>query len=329
MSRHANISIFVPHMGCPYRCSFCNQNSITGQTELPTAQSVEQAVRVAVQTPGYNPKTTQIAFFGGSFTAIEPGYMQSLLQAAYKYVAAGQVCGIRVSTRPDAISPEILQTLKSYGVQTVELGVQSMDDAVLAANGRGHTAADTAKAVELLQQYGFESGLQMMTGLYLSTPEADLKTAKALVAFKPDCVRIYPTVVLKQTHLEKLYLQGQYVPQSLQQATEICSGLLQLFTAANIPVIRLGLHTLTQEDYVAGPWHPAFRELCESRLYLRQAKQCLNQPGSYTLKVHPSAISKMVGQKRENIEILANLGYNCKVSGDPLLNLYEISAEKM
>ncbi len=329
MSRHANISIFVPHVGCPHRCSFCNQNSITGQTELPNAQSVERAVQVAVQTPGYNPKTTQIAFFGGSFTAIEPSYMQSLLQAAYKYLAAGQVCGIRVSTRPDAVSPEILQMLKSYGVQTVELGVQSMDDAVLKANGRGHTVADTAKSVELLRQFGFEVGLQMMTGLYFSTPEADLKTAKALVELKPDCVRIYPTVVLKQTHLEKLYLQGQYVPQSLQQATEACSRLLQLFSAANIPVIRLGLHTLTQEDYVAGPWHPAFRELCESRLYLQQAKQCLSRPGNYTLKVHPSAISKMIGQRRENIEILANLGYNCKVSGDPLLNLYEISAEKM
>ncbi len=329
MSRHANISIFVPHVGCPHRCSFCNQNSITGQAELPTAQSVEQAVQTALGTPGYDPKITQIAFFGGSFTAIDPEYMQTLLQAAHKYVVAKQVCGIRISTRPDAISPEILHLLKSKGVQTVELGVQSMADSVLQANGRGHTVADTRSAVEQLRQFGFEVGLQMMTGLYGSTPELDLQTAQQLAALQPDCVRIYPTVVLRHTHLEKLYRQGQYVPQSLSAAVEACSTLLQLFYKEDIPVIRLGLHTLTQADFIAGPWHPAFRELCESRLYLQQAKSLLRQPGNYTLRVQPGAISKMVGQKRENIEILAKLGYNCKVSGDPLLNLYEISAEKM
>ena len=328
MSRHANIALFVPHIGCRQRCSFCDQNAITGQHILPKPEDVVNAVETAMRSPKYDPKTTEIAFFGGSFTAIDSQYRNSLLQAAAPFVKRGDVCGIRISTRPDAIDEEILSECKYYGVSAIELGAQSLNDEVLSLNQRGHSVQDVRRACELIRADGFELGLQMMTGRYGDTDETALETAEQIIRLSPDTVRIYPTIVLQGTHLAKLVQQGVYRPQTVGEAVSLCAKLLERFFEADIPVIRLGLHSIDTDRYIAGPWHPAFSELCYSKLYLTRALTMLSVPGSYILYVNSSDVSKMVGQKRKNINYLADRGFQCKVIPDPTLCKYEIRTER-
>lgn len=328
MSRHSNIAIFVPHSGCNHRCSFCNQNSITGILSQPTADDVVNAVKTAVKSKNYSAKDTEIAFFGGSFTAIDKDYMLSLLNAAEPFVKDGTVKGIRISTRPDAIDEEILSLLKVKGVTAIELGAQSMVDEVLLANRRGHTANKVLEASQLIKQNGFSLGLQMMTGLYKDTDNGARYTAEEICKLQPDTVRIYPAITLKGTQLASLYKSGEYLPQTLESAVELCSELLNQFEKEGIKVIRLGLHSITEEDFIAGPWHPAFRELCESKLYLKAAKEKLKKQGNYTLFVRECDISKMVGQSRKNIEFLKEIGYNCNVKGEPSLRKYEVKIKE-
>ncbi|MDO4607713.1 MAG: radical SAM protein [Clostridia bacterium] len=327
-SRHANISIFVPHFGCPNMCSFCNQKHITGQNAAPTAIDVIDAVNIAVKTPNYNPHNTEIAFFGGSFTAIDRDYMVELLNAAYSFVKNNVVSGIRISTRPDAIDDEVLCLLKNYGVTSIELGAQSLNDNVLSANNRGHSADDVVNASNLIKQYGFSLGLQMMTGLYGDCDDYCITTANAIINLQPDTVRIYPTIVLKNTDLEILYNTDKYKPQSLENAVNLCSKLLFMFEQANIKVIRLGLHSIEQGSYVAGPWHPAFSELCYSKLYFNKVKSLLTDKGNYILYVNPSSVSKMIGQHKNNIKELKKIGFDCIVKPDNTLTNYQIKVER-
>ncbi|MEG1886646.1 MAG: radical SAM protein [Oscillospiraceae bacterium] len=324
MSLHANISIFVPHLGCPKKCSFCNQNSITGQTKAPTAADIDDSVRIAAASMGYIAEQTEIAFFGGSFTAIDRAYMCCLLESAFKYVKSGIVGGIRISTRPDAIDEEVLDILKGCGVTAIELGAQSMDEEVLKLNNRGHSVEDVINASQLIKSRGFSLGLQMMTGLYGDTPQKAIATAQKLISLNPETVRIYPTVILKNTALAKLYKDNKYLPQTLQEATDLCAVLLKMFYQAGIKVIRLGLHTIEEADYVAGPWHPSMRELCEGKIYLEKALQTLETAGEYIIYVNKSAVSKMVGQKRCNIEYLKTLGFDCRVAVDNGLSEFEV-----
>ncbi|MDR3645341.1 MAG: radical SAM protein [Clostridia bacterium] len=330
--KHANVACFVPHLGCPHRCSFCNQIEISGKARVPTPQEAASAAQQALETPGFAGHDAEFAFFGGSFTAIGINAMTALLGAVAPYcgVGAGQFRGIRISTRPDAIDKKILQILSGYPVTSIELGAQSMRDPVLAANGRGHTAADVAAAAALIRAGGFELGLQMMTGLYTDHDEGALETAHALCALGPATVRIYPTLVLRGTELERLYRAGLYRPQTLDEATSLCAGLLELFTARGVRVIRLGLHVTRslEESFVAGPMHPAFRELCEGRIYYRIARSLLaarSHGGSATLEVSPSAISKLAGQHRCNILALEReTGTRILISGCASLKPYEI-----
>lgn len=327
---HANISVFVPHLGCPNACSFCNQRHITGTAEIPTAATVKQAVEASTVGSSYISENSEIAFFGGSFTAIERGFMLELLSAAYEYVKNGTVKGIRISTRPDAIDEEILEILKKYGVTAIELGAQSMDGKVLEFNRRGHTAEDVKKASAMIKNAGFELGLQMMTGLPLSTPELDIKTAKEFIKLKPETVRIYPTIVLENTCLADMVRNGDYLPQKLCDAIELSGELLSLFQKEGIKVIRLGLHSVEEGSYVAGPWHPAFSELVYSSLYFKNAfKSLADLPrGEYNIFVANGSTSKMVGQKRCNILRLAEKGYFCKVKEDNNLREFEIIIER-
>ena len=329
--KHANVALFIPHNGCPHQCSFCDQKSITGHAEQPGAAEVKAAADEALHNLGGAASSAEIAFFGGSFTAIEQSYMLELLDAAAPYVKQGQFAGIRVSTRPDAISPEILKLLCSRGVTAVELGAQSMDNAVLQKNERGHTAEDVVNASHLIRQSGISLGLQMMTGLYGATEQSDEETAKALLALQPDTVRIYPTLVMRGTRLAFLLEQGRYRPQTLSDAVQLCTRLLEMFEAHGVPVIRLGLHDTPQlrQNLVDGPWHPAFRELCESRRMLIYATALLRgyPPGKGVLYVNPTDISKMVGQKKMNCVQLAQLGYQMRVMGDPSLKKQEIKVE--
>ncbi len=313
---HSNISIFVPHLGCPNQCSFCNQHHIACTEKTPDVNDIDTAVSVAKKGKKYDPSVTEIAFFGGSFTAIDREYMIRLLSAAKKYITDSSVCGIRISTRPDAINDEILDILKEYGVTTIELGAQSMVDSVLSANERGHTSSDVIKASKLIKSYGFDLGLQMMTGLYCSCESDDVYTAERLISLSPDCVRIYPTITLKNTKLAEHYQNGRYIPPTLDQSVELCVKINKMFEDACIPVIRLGLHTIDSSAYVAGPWHPAFKELCDSVVFRRKITERLKKKGSYTVFVNKSDVSKAVGQSRQNILFFKENGYDITIKPD-------------
>ena len=325
----ANISIFVPHNGCPNQCSFCNQFSITSHIHQPDKSDIDKAVEIALNSKNYDATSTEIAFFGGSFTAIDKEYMTQVLSSAYKYVKLKQVKGIRVSTRPDAIDNEILSVLKQYGVTTVELGAQSMRDEVLVANHRGHLSNDVYLSSQLIKDRGFSLGLQMMTGLYKDDDSGALYTCDEFIKIKPDFVRIYPTIVLKNTLLEQLYNNGDYEPQSVNDAAKLCSELLKRFDTANIPVIRLGLHTINIDDYVAGPWHSAFGELCESALVLDKLRQKIEHKGTYIVYVHPSMHSKTAGHGKSNIIELQQSGIYIKVVSDSKLHKNDIVIEEV
>ncbi len=328
--KHSNISIFVPHVGCPNRCSFCNQNSISSTIKEPDGNFVRKELNLALKQFNGNFSNSQIAFFGGSFTAIPYKKMIELLEAANEYIGNGKFSSIRISTRPDCIDEKILDILKTYSVESIELGAQSMNDNTLLLNHRGHTSYDVVKASKLILSRGFELGLQMMPGLFGDTEADVFKTAEKIAILNPHTVRIYPTIVFKKTHLAELYEEGKYMPMSLEDAVRISSELLDFFESKKIKVIKLGLHasdTLAL-DYLAGPYHPAFRELCESRNFLKKIKKELYglNKGRYIIYVNPKFISKAIGQKRCNIEILWKQGYlvNFIQDNDILLDSFRI-----
>ena len=208
--KHINVSVFVPHAGCPHQCSFCNQRSISGAKSQPTAQDVRDAALVAMRSSPEGIKDGEIAFFGGSFTAIDRDYMIELLSSAQEFIGENGFKGIRISTRPDAVDGEICDILEKYHVTAVELGAQSTNDKVLAMNRRGHTREDIFRSARLLKERGFELGLQMMTGLYGSNDEDSIGTARDIISLSPDTARIYPTVVIENTELAELYRNGEY-----------------------------------------------------------------------------------------------------------------------
>lgn len=331
MSRHANISIFVPHYGCPNRCSFCNQNAITGKREMPSADDVRRAVEKAVSSGFGGAQSCEIAFFGGSFTAIDRKKMLELLGAAYPFVKDGTVSGIRISTRPDFIDDEILDILESYGVSTIELGAQSMDDGVLTLNSRGHSSGQVVLASRMIKARGFELGLQMMTGLMGDSDEVAIATAEKLAALNPDTMRIYPLIILKNTYLETAFKDGSFRPQTLDEAVALCCRLLLFFHEKKIPVIRLGLHELEESQVVAGPWHPAFSELCTGRLYYKIISEKLDRMsrGEYTVSVAKGETSKAVGHKKCNSAAWEQAGKRVKIrEKEGLLPLeFEINRE--
>ncbi|MBQ6335963.1 MAG: radical SAM protein [Ruminococcus sp.] len=324
--KHANVAIFIPFNGCPHKCSFCDQRSITGILHQPTAEEVAQTIEIALDSLKENSKHAEIAFFGGSFTAIDRGYMLSLLDATVPYI--DRFKGIRISTRPDCIDEEILTLLRSFHVTAIELGAQSMSDRVLELNERGHSAEDVRNTSRLIREFGFESGLQMMTGLYGSTADSDLETARAFVELHPDTVRIYPTIVMKNTRLGELYQAGLYQPQTLDEAVGLTAELIGMFESTDIRVIRVGLHDseTLRRDMLAGPYHPAFRELCESRMMLKTAVSLLEgkPSGAYTLRVSSKSRSKMTGNKRSNLIALQEMGYRITIWEDASLSGREI-----
>lgn len=325
--KHSNIAFFVPHVGCPHTCSFCNQRSISGTTVLPTARDVEKGCKQALDEVA-DREHTEIAFFGGSFTAIPRDYMLSLLKAAEPFCREGMFSGIRISTRPDCISGEILELLKEYHVTAIELGVQSLNDRVLTLNERGHTAEDVEVAVPLIKKYGFSLGLQMMTGLYGDSKESTYRTAEKIIAYRPDTVRIYPTVVIKGTKLCEWYESGVYVPPTLAESVELVSDLMMRFADAGITVIRVGLHASEEleRNMVAGAYHPAFRELCEGEIYYRMLTQMLDQVDYHDVivSVHPREVSKLVGQSKRNKIRLNQAGYRVTIEQDNRLKPFEL-----
>ena len=267
--KHLIIPIFIPQQGCPHQCVFCNQPKITGKENRPDIGEVARTIEAYLNTWKGSGKK-EVAFYGGSFTGLDNNMQENFLAAAHRFVSADSIDSIRISTRPDYITDEGLLLLKRYKVETVELGVQSMVNEVLRFSGRGHTAADTVTAVALLKKYGFKIGLQFMPGLPGDTSETILYTASKIVELQPDFVRIYPTIVVRDTPLEKMYVTGLYRPWSLADMIDICRKLVSLFNAHGIIIIRLGLQSTEtlEQGIVAGPYHPSLRELVVKDAYL-------------------------------------------------------------
>ena len=275
MKKEYIIPIFVPHLGCPHQCTFCNQKEISGQTKQVTANDVKETIEYYLKNFKDDSKYVEVAFYGGSFTAIDERKQNELLEAANEFIKQGRVNSIRLSTRPDYIDKSILKRLKKYNVKTIELGVQSANDYILAKCQRGHTFEDVKKASKLIRLYGFTLGHQMMIGLPESTKLDEINTAKALIKLKPKIVRIYPVLVIKNTPLAKEYEQGEYIPLTVEQAVDRAKDIMQLFNNAKIEVIRIGLQNTEEitdpseesSQVIAGPYHPAFRQLVESGVW--------------------------------------------------------------
>ncbi|MBE7037816.1 MAG: radical SAM protein [Ruminococcaceae bacterium] len=303
-----NIPIFVPHKGCPHDCIFCNQKRITGQILDITAQDVINTIEenLASINSIEGKKYIEIAFFGGSFTAIEKSLRQSLCKIAHTYLKEGRINGIRCSTRPDCIDDEILKELKEYGFTAIELGVQSTDDEVLLKSGRGHNSKATFYASKLIKEYGFSLGLQMMIGLLGDTYEKSIKTAKDIISLKPDCVRVYPTLVIKDTHLYDMMQNGTYTPITLDYTVKILAEILDMFYKEKINVIRVGLQTTDEvnEKTVTGPYHPAIRELAEGEIFKNKIEKFILENNLKNTKIIIFAssrnISKISGQNKKN-----------------------------
>ena len=292
----------------------------------PTPEDVVCTLKKAKEDLKETSRLTEIAFFGGSFTAINRAYMISLLEAAKPFLP--DYYGIRISTRPDYIDDEVLSILKEYRVTSIELGAQSMDNSVLELNKRGHSAEDVIQASSLIKKRGFSLGLQMMTGLYGATFEKDLATARKIIELKPDTVRIYPTVVMKNTDLADYYLNGSFVPYTLDESVALCSKLILLFAKADINIIRLGLHYSDSlvENSLGGNYHPAFKELCENRIFY---EQFLEKAKSFsekklTVTISPKSLSKFLGQKKRNINKLREMGYELEIQFDDTLDKYDL-----
>jgi len=329
--KHSNIAIFIPHVGCPHLCSFCNQRNISGEKSIPTGEDVRRICSSAM-IEIIDKSNTEIAFFGGSFTAIDRTYMIELLSAANEFVGEGKFRGIRISTRPDYINDEILSVLKKYGVTSVELGAQSMSDRVLVANERGHSAEDVKKASLLIKQHGFELGLQMMVGLYQSTESDEYFTMCEIAALKPDTVRIYPVVVLENTKLGELYQSGRYQLYNFDKAVEICANMLYVFEFMGIKVIRLGLHASkdVSESAVAGFYHDSFREICESYIFRTRIMSLMkDQKGDFLIYVPKGSLSKAIGQKKSNIEYFKENGLNISFKESSELHGYCVSIKEV
>lgn len=267
---------------------------------------------------------SEIAFFGGSFTAIDRDYMISLLNATQPYI--GKFAGIRISTRPDCVDNSVLAILKHYGVTSIELGAQSMDDAVLSANNRGHDAEVVRNASHLIKSYGFSLGLQMMTGLYTSTYEKDIKTAEEFIKLNPDTVRVYPTIIMKDTELAALYLNRQFIPYTLDESVNLCSKLIKMFEDSGIKIIRLGLHysdSLIKNSYGEN-YHPAFKELCESKILFDSFIEKAEANKELTVYINEKSLSKFFGQKKSNLNKLTDMGFSITTKFDNTLGKYDL-----
>ena len=336
--RHINIPIFIPHLGCPNNCVFCNQRSISGHGDFRIG-SVRQEIETVLSTVGGD-DVCEIAFFGGSFTGIDRALMISLLDIAEEYTVknGGRVESIRLSTRPDYINDEILTILSRYSVRTVELGLQSMDDGVLAATKRGHDTETAKEACRLVKKYGFDLIGQMMIGLPNSSREKEETTAHLICELGADGARVYPTVVFYETELCNMARAGVYTPLEIEDAVERSAAVLDIFDRADVPCIRVGLcasENLTDPEKVyGGAHHVAIGEMAMSEVYYKRICEALDslekgaaERKELTVYVKKGNVSKAVGQNRKNKKKLCekyNL-YRIKVLEKNDISGYNIS----
>ncbi len=302
------IPVFVPHKGCPFDCIYCNQKTISGQVTEAGEADIRKTIEEYLHTS--RDAFVEIGFYGGSFTGISKEEQQWYLEIGLSYIKSGKVKQMRLSTRPDYIDYDILDFLSGYGVKTIELGAQSLDNQVLNSSNRGHDMETVVKASKMIRKKGFSLGIQTMIGLPGDTEEKALNTAKTVISMAPDIVRIYPTLVIRDTFLQNMYETGKYTPLSLEEAVDISARLLELYEENNINVIRIGLQPTESisetGEVVAGPFHPAFRQLVQSRLMRNKLEKYFRENELFNIKeinieCSPKNISNIIGQKRENL----------------------------
>lgn len=300
MKQYYTIPIFIPEKACPYRCIYCNQYKIANCEGAVKPEEIRPIIDTYLATmPEQAYKT--IAFFGGSFTGMSIEEQSAYLQVAYDYICKGKISRIQLSTRPDYISEPILENLRRYGVKIVELGAQSLNDEVLEYVGRGHTVKQVEEAAAMVRDYGFDLGLQMMIGLPHDTPQGAMHTAEKIVELKAQNTRIYPTLVIKDTYLETLYLQGEYKPLSLDEAVSISADIYTLFLRHGVKVLRVGLHPseglLHGDNLVAGPFHVSFKELMLTKIWQKRVDILLQEHAheKLTVYVSPSQLNAAIG----------------------------------
>jgi histone acetyltransferase (RNA polymerase elongator complex component) len=324
--RHYNIPIFIPELACPFQCIYCNQQKISGRLGIPTEIEIFKSIEDHLATIPTENSEVELAYFGGNFTGIDKSEQIRLLKLVKPYLENNRISGIRLSTRPDYINAEILEILKGFGVRTIEIGAQSLDDKVLRLSKRGHTAKDTEHAAKMVLEAGFSLGLQMMIGLPGDTLESTIFTANRIVALGADNTRIYPTLVIRDTVMEKMYLEGKFKPLSLEEAVKWSKDLLLIFEKANIKVIKLGLHPseglLSGEELIAGPFHLSFRELVLTEIWNDILKPLLivENPGEIEIHVPPSQINYAVGYGGRNKKILLEKFSKVKFATDSHLS---------
>jgi radical SAM enzyme (TIGR01210 family) len=303
------IPIFLPYGGCLNRCIFCNQRAIS--KDIPSPLSVKKFIESSLLTlsPIKNKTYRQVAFYGGSFTAMDKDEQIKYLQIAKEFILKGEIESIRISTRPDFIDEETISFLRDFHVKTIEIGAQSFDDEVLQLSNRGHTKEDTISSVKILKTLGFEVGIQLMIGLPGDTLKKFLETLDRVIDLKPDFIRIHPTLVLKDSPLENLWKSNQYVPLSLKDAINwLKKGILKLENAS-IPIARIGLQPTKELEahLLAGPYHPAIRQLVESSIFFDMAFELLKRNTILSQAIficHPKEESNLRGQRNENIKKL-------------------------
>lgn len=310
------IPIFVPHEGCPHNCVFCNQDRITGVRDKVDGTKVKEIIEEYYRTIKNKDATIEVSFFGGTFTAIKEEKQRELLSVAKRYKDLGIVDKIRMSTRPDYINDYILTYLKEYDVDIIELGVQSLNDEVLTAAGRGHTVEDVINASKLIKKYGIVLGHQLMPGLPKSNKEKDINSAKLSIQLKPEIIRIYPSLVIKDTPMEIMYNRGEYTPYTLDLAVDVSKQIYFMYKKEGINVIRIGLQptdTINEgRDIIDGPFHPAFRELVESSLLIDKIKQEIISDNLEIL-INNRDVSKLYANKKYYFNKLKEDGYNITV----------------
>jgi histone acetyltransferase (RNA polymerase elongator complex component) len=322
------IPVFIPHAGCPHQCVFCNQKVITrSQLQTPSTEQIQTTIRSYLNYLTPNRKPVQVAFFGGNFLGIDRREIIRLLNAATPFVRQGIIDGIRFSTRPDTLTQDMMEILAGFPVSTIEIGAQSMTDAVLSLCRRGHTAQQTVAAADTARACGYEVGIQMMVGLPGDDDCGAISTGRQIVALRPDFVRIYPAVVLEGSPLANWYRQGRYTPLSLSAGISLVKRLYLMFQENNIRVIRMGLQATADLEngsvLLAGPFHPAFGHLVIAEIYRDRVIEMLKcREGAFhvvTLRVHPKRISVMRGMKNENIHFLKDRFHirHVEVKGDP------------
>lgn len=331
--KHFNIPVFIPELACPFQCIFCDQSKIAGIEKLPNDMEILEKIETYLQTmPGDS--EVQLAYFGGNFTGIPTDRQEHFLKLVSPFIEQGRISGIRLSTRPDYINDEVLSILKKNHVTSIELGAQSFDEDVLRKSRRGHTAVITETASKMILEHGFSLGLQMMVGLPGDSPESSMYTARKIVQLGAADTRIYPTLVIKGTRMERMYREKKYRPLDLSEAVERCADLIPVFEDAGVNILKVGLHPsdglLSGEELVAGPFHQSFRELVETHIWKKRLEHLTLQPGEgIEIKVGPGQINHAIGHRSANRKMLEKVFKNVVFSTSEFLTGREFQVQPL